>query len=608
MTTSNRQKAHNDIDNIFYNILPKHGMKPREEQIKLCHCMFETMTGSDIALCDAGVGIGKTFSYLVAGAMYKKYYADKARLILISTASIALQNTIITEYIPFLSDVLLKENMINMPFQAVIRKGKSHYACDDRYVKRLRKANMDKKNPKHIQALMAIWQTLDLDGVSHLSSYDKDQICVPETCNCRLSDCRYKKFVRQSRSPEYIYQICNHNFLIADSIHRRDKLPPLLPECCAVVVDEAHKLPNAARQMFGKAFTQGDAAELISGLKAEQFILAGQKAKECLKPLLADLNSIDFQTSDTAGAGAVLKRHIEGALKVLLSIQKTLMWQISTQLSSLLSEIIKTLVLFKEQNRDYILYAAKDDYGKPALFATLADMDSHIKMALWNRNIPMILTSGTLAVNDDFSRFKDKAGLNKLRRIITESVSHSPFDYENNCLLYFPKFMPSPNDQAGVYYSGIAREIAKIINATHGHALVLFTSYTAMSAVCAKLKNLPYPMFVMGRNDYRTIEEFKLSGNGVLFATGAAWEGIDFPGDIVSSLIIVRLPFPIPDPLSERKKQRFPDLQSFISSIIIPDMQIKLKQGFGRAIRTETDTCVISILDERSLMGRRYMT
>ena len=86
----------------------------------------------------------------------------------------------------------------------------------------------------------------------------------------------------------------------------------------------------------------------------------------------------------------------------------------------------------------------------------------------------------------------------------------------------------------------------------------------------------------------------------MLFAAGSCWEGIDFPGDVVSSLIIPRLPFPVPDSLSEAEQKRYFSLQDYIQAVVIPGMQVKLRQGFGRAIRTETDTCVVSILDDRA--------
>ena len=102
------------------------------------------------------------------------------------------------------------------------------------------------------------------------------------------------------------------------------------------------------------------------------------------------------------------------------------------------------------------------------------------------------------------------------------------------------------------------------------------------------------------------ILRFKTMDNGVLFMTGSCWEGVDFPGDMVSSLIIVKLPFAVPDPISEAEKETYDSLESYIQSIIVPDMQKKLRQGFGRAIRTETDTCVVSILDIRAVKGGKY--
>jgi len=102
------------------------------------------------------------------------------------------------------------------------------------------------------------------------------------------------------------------------------------------------------------------------------------------------------------------------------------------------------------------------------------------------------------------------------------------------------------------------------------------------------------------------IKKFKSAPNAVLFATGACWEGMDFPGDMVSSLIIVTLPFSVPDQIRRQEQLKYPTLTDYILSSVVPDMQQKLRQGFGRAIRTETDTCVISILDARGIQGGRY--
>ena len=110
----------------------------------------------------------------------------------------------------------------------------------------------------------------------------------------------------------------------------------------------------------------------------------------------------------------------------------------------------------------------------------------------------------------------------------------------------------------------------------------------------------------MGRNPSQILTEFRATPGSILLATGAAWEGMDFPGDCVSMLIIPRLPFAYPDAVKEKERENYPTLRAFIQAVVVPEMQIKLRQGFGRAIRTESDTCVIAILDERACRGRRY--
>ena len=140
MNINDRQNAHNDIDHIFKNLFPAQAMPERPEQIALSHRMLDAMLEGGIALCDAGTGIGKTYAYLVAGTVFSRFRAAsglEALPILISTSSIALQKAVRDEYLPLLSAILTVDGMISEPIQAVIRKGKSHYVCDQRLERRL---------------------------------------------------------------------------------------------------------------------------------------------------------------------------------------------------------------------------------------------------------------------------------------------------------------------------------------------------------------------------------------------------------------------------------------------------------------------------------------
>jgi ATP-dependent DNA helicase DinG len=113
-------------------------------------------------------------------------------------------------------------------------------------------------------------------------------------------------------------------------------------------------------------------------------------------------------------------------------------------------------------------------------------------------------------------------------------------------------------------------------------------------------------MFRLDKGGVREIEKFKASGNGVLFASGALWEGIDIPGDALSMLIIVKLPFAVPDPIGEYEQTLYADMTEYKRKVIVPEMLIKLKQGFGRLIRTEKDTGCVAILDCRAALGGLY--
>ena len=598
------EKAHEEIDYIFKTLLPQRGMAERPEQIRLCHSILDAMLDGSIALCDAGTGIGKTFAYLTAGILHGKCRAAEGkpqRPILISTSSIALQSAIQKEYLPLLSSVLLSEGLISAPIEAVIRKGKAHYACDARLERRVRQVEGSHKNPAARQALHTAWHVLDLDQLSGMSSYDRGRICVPKRCNCRRKDCRYRCFLDACQSGQYTVQICNHNLLLADLIHRSQKKKSILPDSAAIIIDEAHKLPETARQMFGVTLNAQDFAELIRSLHVERYVLAAELLSEAVEPLAEKLS---LPVEEGAGFDAY-QMFLERPHQVLTVICRQLEGMLTRETWRLLSAVASTVSLFYLGNPEMIFYAADDDHGGAMLCGTVSELAAQLQATLWRQEQPIVLTSGTLAVGKDFSRFRTATGLTGERPVM-ETVCPSPFDYQHNCLLYLPTD-PIPLDAAD-YYDRLAAQIRQLAAASHGHALVLFTSYLAMSAVKERLQAaaLPYPVFTMGRRPARTLAAFRAATGSILLATGAAWEGLDFAGDGVSLLIIPRLPFAYPDAVKEKEREDYPNLREFLRSVVVPEMQIKLRQGFGRAIRTETDTCAVAMLDPRAARGRRY--
>jgi Rad3-related DNA helicase len=226
----------------------------------------------------------------------------------------------------------------------------------------------------------------------------------------------------------------------------------------------------------------------------------------------------------------------------------------------------------------------------------------------WKKGIPTVLTSGTLSAGGDFSHVKRLLGLDYLNNRLTETSKPSPFNHRENALLYISENVPFPNRRDKQYIDAVADECERLVKVSHGHAAVLFTSYKAMDMVWERLKRrgLPFPMFRLDKGGIKAIEQFKQSGNGVLFASGALWEGIDIPGDALSMLIIVKLPFAVPDPISEYEQTLYKDMTEYKERVVVPEMLIKLKQGFGRLIRSERDTGAVAILDCRANLQGAY--
>ena len=608
-------KAHEEIEHIFRVLLTQSGLVVREEQIALCHVMLDGLMKNNISLCDAGVGIGKTYAYLVACVLIQKYSTGGGRPTVISTSSVALQDAIRDEYIPFLSRVLLEGGIIHAPLLSCVRKGKERFVCDERLDRRLTAVKDKKKNVGQLAALRSLLLHYDLDSVAGLSDFDRRQVCVPKVCpkDCVRRDfCRYHRYLHRAQIAETTIQICNHNYLLADAAHRQQGFHPLLKVYGALIVDEAHKLPDAACQMCGESLSGQDFNELCTLLEREKCGQAASALRKAAERLLATFGKEDDIWEKGRRVPLLLTSERREAFRqcerILQQAQRQLTGCLPRWLIHRLAKAEQTLHLFYAQDSRYILFFQYDQDGAPSLCAVSRDTPKQLRRALWEQGVPTILTSGTLKAGDSFDHAVKRTGLDTMRQVQTFAAP-SPFDYEKNCLLFLPLEQSKAQMGSEKEIQYLARQICQLVNATCGHTLILFTSYSLMGAVYRLVRDkLPFESIKVWRHSQDAIHRFKEAHNAVLFAAGSCWEGIDFPGDVVSSLIIPRLPFPVPDPLSEAERKRYFSLQDYIQAVVIPGMQIKLRQGFGRAIRTETDTCVVSILDDRAAPapGGRY--
>lgn len=646
------------IKNIFKHVLPEFGYSIRKNQIDLAVSIYHSIKKSNIALCEAEVGTGKTFAYLLAAIIYKlikekkiegigksKFEGVQGKLsrkpkkpIIISTSSIALQKALIEDYIPELSKILKEWGILQVPLLAVVRKGKGHYICDQRLEDCIRSIK-DKPEYKKLKKLVGLsYKQIDLDDYDDFTSYVKSRINVNDKCSnkCRkYYSCRYNRFLNKAMSPTYDIQICNHNYLLADIKRRSQNKSPLIPDYFLVVIDEAHKIMDTARQMYNTPLSKTYILKILNIIGKLDFKRKKTKksVKRYVKLLIHNINRLytelfnniprdtifedteKFNTSINKKAWVSIKSIIFGIDSLIDIIENNI--YIMPNKKNLLYYILRSLkdikgrcnIYLKEDNIIYWLEIANKDKNKITLCSIPKDLQKRLFNDLWIRPVPIILTSGTLSESGSFEHLKKKTGIENVRRARLDEVTKgSPFNYQKNTLMYINDKLPFPNNKDNKYINELSIEVGRLIKAAHGHTVVLFTSYRAMGLVFKNVSDIikEYPLIKMGKGMTNPIDTFKNSKNGVLFAAGSFWEGIDIPGDILSSLIVVKLPFAVPDPISEYEQTLYKSLDEYKDKVIVPEMIIKLKQGVGRLIRSEADTGVISILDSRMKKKGNY--
>lgn len=626
-----KARAARFLRHVFEEILPGHGLKLRQNQEELSLEMLAALQGNKLALCEAEVGTGKTHAYILAVTVHNLFSECQAPAV-ISTSTIALQKAITEEYIPQISAILLEHRIIGQPLSFVVRKGKRHYVCDARLenyesaIHRLgREADRELlealgllKGPGH--------RRIDLDRAP-LTAYVKERINVSRCGdNCpRARVCRFMNFQRKCVEGGFAFQIANHNYVLADLIGCRQGRKSLFPAYGALVLDEAHRLMEAVRQMYGTVWEEREIGELsrLAGVSPGRDRQTGRCTLLCGQ--LAEWNGLLFGRL----AGELPDLHIreENCREVSVGrLDKLYLKRIRNGLEQLpqayagdmqgarlhavrqkCEGLTDRVTVFINSER-YICWMEKGDSGNLTLCAVPMELERELYRDLWSRRIPAIITSGTLSVRGDFSHFKKATGLELAGGRVCETGWTSPFDYRRQGLLYIPERMPFPNIRDGRYIRAIMEETGRIVRAAHGHTLVLFTSYWMMERIYYGLREelSEFPLFLMGRGRLDVIEAFRRSGNGVLFASDSAGEGIDLAGDILSCLIVVKLPFPVPSPVEEYQRELYGDFESYRREVIVPRMLIKLRQWFGRGIRRESDTAVFSILDSRAALRGRY--
>jgi ATP-dependent DNA helicase DinG len=632
----------------------------RQQQISMAEAVGNAIEENTRLIVEAGTGVGKSLAYLIPFILWTHKENKKA---VISTYTKALQHQLADKDIPFL------KNVLGIDFSFALCVGGENYLClrrlhqsgshglfeldesDD--LKRLYEwkdsTKTGLKSDMDFEPLSKLWKKICREG----------DICFGRKCGF-YERCFYQKAKAVERKAHIL--VTNHHLFFAHIASGWN----VLPKFDGIVFDEAHQLEDVAAGYLGIEVSNYRLKNLLNAI-ASPYTGKGLLSRlEWLTPYTSV--EIDSLTSSVRNAGdkffSILSGRLEEPTKRIR--EKNFMPNLLHEPLSELRDGLKTVLgtakkeeeekeilsliercaalssditdIIEQRLSDYV-YWAEIEGRRRSLFATPVDIATILRSQIFENISPVILTSATLSISPpsrlppqvgeekrrgvfkgDFSFLKERLGLDGGNELILDS----PFNYKENVMIYTPRKVSDPNE-AEAFKRDVIDSIRVILNITKGRTLILFTSYEMLNkAYNALINNPPLPPFIkrgeggilflrQGEMDsYKLVEEFKKSSHTVLLGTHTFWQGVDIPGDALQCVIIVRLPFQVPDdPVTEARLEKLKEngKDPFVH-YQIPNAILMFKQGFGRLIRTQNDKGIVAILDPRvrtRFYGKRFL-
>lgn len=629
----------------------------RPQQLEMAAAVAQAIAAKEHLIVEAGTGTGKSFAYLVPAILaatesqqeQPEIAEDDERRqrtrVVISTHTISLQEQLISRDIPFLNSV------IPLEFSAVLVKGRGNYLSLRRLQGSLERAATTFSQEQELQQLgqIANWSTETADGSLASLNFKPlpdvwDEVrsdhgnCLGRKCPT-YDDCYYFRARRRAWNADLL--VVNHALFFSDLALRREGAS-ILPDYDVVVFDEAHTLEAVAADHLGLSASNGQVEFLLNklynertnkGLLVHHQHVEGQKLVQHLRYLAQDFfDDVRRWQADRSAANGRLRSPPQIAVDVrtpLVGLADSLAQladgleaeaeriEVTAQadrarglaqtLDSWLAQSIPSAVYWTE------ITGRKQD--RIQLLSAPVDVAQTLREELFQKVNSVILTSATLAVgSDDFQFIRNRLGLTKAR----ELKLGSPFDYRRHVKLILPGQMPDPSADPAGYEMACCEKIQKYVSQTEGRAFVLFTSYRMLDYCARRLatwftaNNLQLYSQSAGLPRTLMLEKFRTDPRGVLFGADSFWQGVDVPGNALQNVIITKLPFSVPDhPLLEARLELIKERGGVpFKEYQIPEAVIKLKQGFGRLIRTRTDHGQVAILDPRirtKSYGRQFL-
>ncbi|MCL2497595.1 MAG: hypothetical protein FWF06_03160 [Symbiobacteriaceae bacterium] len=644
---------------------PQH--EHRQGQEEMAQQVYRALLEAEHTAIQAGTGLGKTFAYLVPAALYAIEYKKR---VVISTATLNLQSQIITKDIPMLQQILRQEikfmaALVKGRGNYLCRHKINRFVESTRQLELYREPG-DREQWREIEALyeMRTLQKGDRDEIPFRVTESlwadigsESDVCLRSDCPS-YSDCYFYRARGEQRNADLL--ITNHALFFADLSIRReammgqlqdwmeaedfrqfgeDPAPPddepfdaVLVHYDAVVFDEAQSVEDFATECFTTRFSR-DRVTYLGRSVVNAFhpggVLEWHDSADATR-LGAAFNMLETATENfllnlaasRSGERTVRFKHpdefaenlsenfteLAQEINALKEVAPTA--EVRSMIGSLARRTMQVgvdLVTIKEtkygDSYAYWLETGNGSVRQIKLACSPVSIVNLMQEGLLDR-VPVVLTSATLA-----SELVQRLGLAKPHWMRIDS----PFDYQRHTRLYLPQDAPEASPQNEAHFAAyVAACIPRLTAMSKGRAFILFTSYRAMQVAyqqcAAQIQEQGWQVMMQGeKRREQLLADFIAHGAAVLFAVNSFWEGVDVPGEALSLVVLVKLPFAVPnEPIHEARMEALArEGKDPFQSYTLPQAVLRLKQGFGRLIRNKTDTGVIAVLDKR-ILTKRY--
>ncbi|HZV78600.1 MAG TPA: helicase C-terminal domain-containing protein [Candidatus Binatus sp.] len=601
------------------------GYEHRPAQIAMAKLVNRGLLEHVHVMVEAGTGTGKSLGYLVPALL-------SGQRVVISTATLALQEQLLTKDIPLILDAL-RDQHGRAEVRVVVLKGRHNYVCRDK-LEALRK-QLVLAHSDHERRLFrwagrtetgdraeldfipsdALWREVDTDADD----------CIMEACSFFGPErCHHMRAREAARHADIV--VVNHALFFIDLASGGGLIPPY----DYAVLDEAHQIEEWATAAFSSSLSRAGIGRLQRKIDRAYIF------KDSLRAELTQAAD-DFAAALADGpAGRYPLEKNERAIELMDPLQRALYrvenwlaenWSRASRfpligeaalerrrdlLSAAVAGSTQTIERLRLNLDGYICWVERESERRDSYAAVCAPVTiaPTLRERLFDQTRCVVMTSATIATGGDFAYLRRQVGLEQTP--VDELVLESPFDFAEQAMLYLPPERPNPKDPR---FARRAIEIVDgVLHATSGRAFVLFTSYAVMREVAAALvPRLPFACRVQGESPRSQILDwFRSEAAPVLFATASFWEGVDVIGESLSCVIVDRIPFPPPDdPVIAARSQLLEErgISSF-DALMVPAAITRLKQGLGRLIRSRSDKGLMCVLDgrlETMTYGRRIL-